>query len=408
MRRNRKRSESRSRNRNHGRTRARAADPAEPAEPSRPWWSDLPEAPAGSEWLDDLSDSEVERELKKRERAEARAARRGRRRRPRELTAEERAYLEARRKANARMGFLFHLVPYAATCLFLLLVAGFRAFLSVAIFWGIGVVCHWFAVQAPELRRRWVEDEVNKKLTTSVHQERRVLKTEHNRSVEELTASIAHEIRNPITAAKSLVQQMGEDPRAGENIEYAKVALEELDRVEKSVSHLLKFAREEEVRVSDMTMSDVIEAALDTFQDRIVALDVEILKDLDSRGAMRGDPEKLRRVIINLFSNALDALEQSATVGPRVEIQAGENLAGTEVWVRIRDNGPGMEPEKVEKIFKPFYTSKANGTGLGLAITKKLVDAHGGSIEAVSQPGQGAEFVLTFPKAGPSEASASA
>jgi two-component system sensor histidine kinase HydH len=242
----------------------------------------------------------------------------------------------------------------------------------------------------------------------TVHQERRVLKTEHNRSVEELTASIAHEIRNPITAAKSLVQQMGEDPRAGENIEYAKVALEELDRVEKSVSHLLKFAREEEVRVSDMTMSDVIEAALDTFQDRIVALDVEILKDLDSRGAMRGDPEKLRRVIINLFSNALDALEQSATVGPRVEIQAGENLAGTEVWVRIRDNGPGMEPEKVEKIFKPFYTSKSNGTGLGLAITKKLVDAHGGSIEAVSQPGQGAEFVLTFPKAGPSEASASA
>jgi signal transduction histidine kinase len=226
--------------------------------------------------------------------------------------------------------------------------------------------------------------------------------------VEELTASIAHEIRNPITAAQSLVQQMGEDPRAGENIEYAKVALEELDRVEKSVSHLLKFAREEEVRMSDMTMSDVIEAALETFQDRIATLGVEIRKELDVRGAMRGDPEKLRRVIINLFGNALDALEQAGTAEPRVEIQAGENLAGTEVWVRIRDNGPGMDPTKVDRIFKPFYTSKANGTGLGLAITKKLVDAHGGSIEAVSQPGQGAEFVLTFPKAGPAESGASA
>jgi signal transduction histidine kinase len=374
----------------------------------RPWWSDLPEAPSGAEWLEDLSDAEVQRELRKRERAEARAARRSRRRRPRELTTEERAYLEARRKANARMGFIFHLIPYAATCLFLLIVAGFRAFLSVAIFWGIGVVCHWFAVQAPEIRKRWVEDEVNRKLTTSVSQERRVLQTEHNRSVEELTASIAHEIRNPITAAKSLVQQMGEDPRASENIEYAKIALEELDRVERSVSHLLKFAREEEVRMSDMTMSDVIEAALDTFQDRITALGVEIRKELDGRGAMRGDPEKLRRVIINLFGNALDALEQAGTPSPRVEIQAGENLAGTEVWVRIRDNGPGMEAEKVEKIFKPFYTSKSNGTGLGLAITKKLVDAHGGSIEAVSHPGHGAEFVLTFPKSGPSEAGVSA
>jgi two-component system sensor histidine kinase HydH len=287
-------------------------------------------------------------------------------------------------------------------------VAGFRAFLAVAVFWGIGVVCHWFAVQAPELRRRWVEDEVNKKLSTSVSQERRVMQTQHNRSVEELTASIAHEIRNPITAAKSLVQQMGEDPSASDNIEYAKVALDELDRVERSVSHLLKFARDEDVRMSDMTMSDVIEAALDTFQDRIAALGVEIHKELDSEGAMRGDPEKLRRVIINLFGNALDALEQAGTAAPRVEIQAGENLAGTEVWVRIRDNGPGMEPDRVEKIFKPFYTSKTNGTGLGLAITKKLVDAHGGTIEAVSQPGGGAEFLLTFPKAGAQEPGASA
>jgi len=374
----------------------------------RPWWSDLPEAPPGAEWLEDLSDSEVERELRKRERAEARAARRSRRRRSRELSPEERAYLEARRKANARMGFVFHFIPYAATCLFLLLVAGFRAFLSVAIFWGIGVACHWFAVRAPEIRKRWIEDEVNRKLSTSVSQQRRVLQTEHNRSVEELTASIAHEIRNPITAAKSLVQQMGEDPRAGENIEYAKVALEELDRVERSVSHLLKFAREEDVRISDMTLSDVIEAALDTFGDRITALGIEVHKELDGRGAMRGDPEKLRRVIINLFGNALDALEQAGTPHPRIEIHAGENLAGTEVWVRIRDNGPGMEAEKVEKIFRPFYTSKSNGTGLGLAITKKLVDAHGGSIEAVSAPGHGAEFVLTFPKSGPTAAGASA
>jgi len=400
MRRNRHRPEGASRSRSRSRRRDASA--------SRPWWSDLPEPPEGAEWIDELSDSEVERELRKRERAEARAARRGRRRRTRDLTPEERAYLEARRKANARMGFLFHLIPYVATCFFLLLVGGIRAAFAVAVFWGIGVACHWFMVQAPELRRRWVEDEVNKKLTTSVSQERRVLQTQHNRSVEELTASIAHEIRNPITAAKSLVQQMGEDPRAGENIEYAKVALEELDRVEKSVSHLLKFAREEEVQMSDMTMSDVIEAALDTFQDRIASLGVRIEKELDADGAMRGDPEKLRRVIINLFGNALDALEQAGTVEPSVTIQAGENLAGTEVWVRIRDNGPGMDPDKADRIFKPFYTSKANGTGLGLAITKKLVDAHGGSIEAVSQPGQGAEFVLTFPKAGPAESGASA
>jgi signal transduction histidine kinase len=64
----------------------------------------------------------------------------------------------------------------------------------------------------------------------------------------------------------------------------------------------------------------------------------------------------------------------------------------------VKDNGPGIEPEKLDKIFSPFYTSKSSGTGLGLAISKKLVDAHGGSIEVDSAPGSGTEFILTFPK----------
>jgi len=83
---------------------------------------------------------------------------------------------------------------------------------------------------------------------------------------------------------------------------------------------------------------------------------------------------------------------------PRIEVAMGENLAGTEVWVRVKDNGPGIDAEARRKLFSPFYTSKAGGTGLGLAICRKLVDAHGGSIELNSSPGHGAEFLLTFPK----------
>jgi signal transduction histidine kinase len=113
---------------------------------------------------------------------------------------------------------------------------------------------------------------------------------------------------------------------------------------------------------------------------------------------MRGDPEKLRRVLINLLGNALDALEGAGTPGAKIEVTSGENLAGTEVWVRMRDNGPGIDPEALQKIFSPFYTSKEEGTGLGLAISKKVVDAHGGSLEASSTPGAGAEFLLIFPK----------
>ncbi len=316
-----------------------------------------------------------------------------------ELTPRERAYKEAKAAANRRIGFLSHLIPYVVVNLFLLLVAGPRAAFWTAIPWGVGLSLHYFfAIVAPDLRTRWVDREVDQRVGVDVSRQRVALEGQQAKRIEELSASIAHEIRNPITAAKSLVQQMGEDPAATDNVEYANVALEELERVERSISHLLRFARDEDIQISEVHMADVVLSALETFRDRLHDIGVTVQQDVQEAGAMKGDPEKLRRVIINLVGNALDAFREAETPDPTLHIQAGENLAGSEVWVRLRDNGPGMEPERLTKIFSPFYTSKQTGTGLGLAITKKVVDAHGGSIEAHSDPGQGTEFVLTFPK----------
>jgi two-component system sensor histidine kinase HydH len=324
-----------------------------------------------------------------------RPRRRGRRR----LTPEERAYRAARRRANAKLGFVFHLIPYLAVCTFLLVVAGFRAAFATALFWGIGLAFHYFgAVAAPGLRRRFIEREVRREVAESGPRERRSIEGRHARSLEQLSASIAHEIRNPITAAKSLVQQMGEDPASHDSVGYARVALEELDRVERSISHLLRFAREEEIQIADLRLADVIDSALESFRDRFDRLGMSAVREVDTEGAMRGDAEKLRRVVINLVGNAVDALEESRTPDPEIRVSAGENLAGTELWLRISDNGPGIDPEQLHQIFSPFYTSKSKGTGLGLAISRKLVDAHGGSIQAHSQPGQGTEFLLSFPR----------
>jgi signal transduction histidine kinase len=320
------------------------------------------------------------------------------------LTREQRLYREARRRASLKLSFVTHFIVYAAVCFLILSVAGFRPAFYAALGWGIAIVVHYFsAVVAPDLHRRFVEREVKHEVERSVSAERRTLQDKHAQSLEQLSASIAHEIRNPITAAKSLVQQMGEDPAAEQNVDYAHVALEELDRVERSISHLLRFARDEELSIREMDLLEVVDSALESFRDRIGRLGVSVGRDVATDGAIRGDAEKLRRVIINLVGNALDALEQAQTPEPRIEVIAGENLAGTEVWMRIRDNGPGIEPEMLQKIFSPFYTSKANGTGLGLAISKKVVDAHGGSLEVSSAPGAGAEFLLTFPKANGAE-----
>jgi signal transduction histidine kinase len=115
---------------------------------------------------------------------------------------------------------------------------------------------------------------------------------------------------------------------------------------------------------------------------------------------MRGDAEHLRRVLINLVGNALDALEEAGTSSPVLQVMSGDNLAGDAVWVRVRDNGPGIDDATRAKIWSPFYTTKASGTGLGLALSRKIVDAHGGEMELHSAPGEGTEFVLTFPKDG--------
>jgi signal transduction histidine kinase len=317
-----------------------------------------------------------------------------------QLTPEERALRRAHETAERKTEFAGNAFWYLAVTLALIVFIPPVGWI-LGLVWGLGLAKQAYELEfEPRLRKRFVEQEAEKLVHASLSRQRRDLEGVHAKSLEQLSASIAHEIRNPITAAKSLVQQMGETPTATENVEYARVALEELQRVERSVSHLLRFAREEETGFERIGMAEVVDSALESFRDRAERIGVEIDAQTDRPGEMLGDPEQLRRVLINLVGNALDALDESLTTHPRIEIRTGENLAGSEVWVRIRDNGPGVDVAAVEKLFSPFYTSKRNGTGLGLSISKKIVDAHGGDIEVRSSPGDGAEFLLTFPKHG--------
>ena len=317
----------------------------------------------------------------------------------------ERLVARAHRRANQRISFITHFGCYLATLAIILVTTrSLRVVAIVGLCWGIGIFCHYlWAMTAPALRDRWVEQEVGARSVRGVKTERRQVETRSRRSLEDLSASIAHEIRNPITAAKSLVQQMGEDPGSNENLEYAETALSELDRVERSISHLLRYARDEEPRFEVMELRSVAMAAVDGLRDRATSLGIELIIDFDRPGEMRGDAEKLRRVIENLISNAIEAIRTEQTTSPRVEVLGGENLAGTEIWLRVIDNGPGIAPADRERIWSPFFTTREEGTGLGLALSRKAIEAHGGRIELVSDSTpadsrQGTEFILSFPK----------
>jgi signal transduction histidine kinase len=323
----------------------------------------------------------------------------------RKLSPEDEAMREARAAVARRLGFLSHAIPYAVVCTFLLFVAGFRPAMIVAMSWGVGLAIHFFfALVAPDLRRRWTEEEVGRRIPVAVAHNRLELEDRHARNLEHLSASIAHEIRNPITAAKSLLQQMGEDPHSMENVEYASVALQELERVERSISHLLRYARDEDLRPESVALVDVVQSALEALHERIGRSDVAVRVDANEAGTLVADPEQLRRVVLNLVSNALDAVDGQRTPPPRIDVEAGKNLAGTEVWLRVRDNGPGIEPEKRDEIWTPFRTTKVNGTGLGLPLVRKIVEAHGGVVEIDVPNGPGVEFLVTLPRRALAEA----
>ncbi len=317
------------------------------------------------------------------------------------MSAEEAALAEAHQAADEKVALWGRVARLAIVAVPLLVFIPLVGVL-VAFIGGIPLARRAYRIYyEPRLRERFIDEEVAKRVDSSVRVEREALEGEHARSLERLSASIAHEIRNPITAAKSLVQQMGEDPVSGENVEYARVALAELERVERSIAHLLRYAREEDMRHERTALADVFDSAIETFRDRTSREGVEITREYDGEVMVEGDPEQLRRVAINLLNNAMDALVAERVPKPGIRISMGENLAGTEVWVRIADNGIGMNAEDRDRIFEPFYTSKSDGTGLGLPITRKLVEAHRGWIE-ISDPGpgqRGTTFVLTFPKA---------
>lgn len=307
-----------------------------------------------------------------------------------ELTAEESARALGDAKASFVTELLGLVVVVAVLSQFVPVIAAIVGF-----FGGLHLLGHLKdKILYPSLRRRWIDRELS-----SMSAQRRRVGGGHTRQMEELSASIAHEIRNPITAAKSLVEQVGEEPNSADNVEYAQVALEELNRVERSISHLLRFAQEEGMELGEVRVDDVVDSALQALSDRVEKSGVRVETDIQTDSTLLGDAEKLRRVLLNLVGNALEILSESQTPQPRIDVQAGENLAGTEIWIRVRDNGPGMSPERVERIFSPFYTARQGGTGLGLAVTQKLVSAHGGEIEVDSELGKGTEFIVTLPRA---------
>ncbi|MFN8643741.1 MAG: HAMP domain-containing sensor histidine kinase [Candidatus Binatia bacterium] len=312
-----------------------------------------------------------------------------------DAASDEQVLQRARKRARAEMGFYSHLLWYlgivALLALINLLTTSYPWFLWPALGWGVGLFSHYMGTFGSRvMRERYFEPAVERE----VRRERVVMQSEKQASIDELSSTLAHEIRNPIAAAKSLVQQMGENPTSVENVEYAKVAVEELDRVEKRISHLLRYAKEEDYRFEHVNLAGIVDASLTQLRAKLDAAGVRVVRHYIGGPTINADKEKLKQVFANIVDNAIDALGGNAAER-RVELFI-EN-GGKRATVRLRDNGAGIAADQVERIFNPFFTTKDTGTGLGMAIARKIVEAHEGTVDVVSEPGRGTEFAVTLP-----------
>lgn len=211
----------------------------------------------------------------------------------------------------------------------------------------------------------------------------------------ELTAGVAHEVRNPLGVIRASVQLL-EDARCEPSriFEAAEVIKQEIDRLDRVIKALLDFGRPSKPTLLDTDLMSVLEDVV-LFTNRFAKqADVHIsLVPENDVPLVSGDPDQLKQVFLNLVTNAVQAMDEG---GGEIEITL--RCEGDYVLVAVRDTGPGIAPEDVPKVFDPFFTKRAEGTGLGLTIVHRIIDEHGGHIE-VESTREGTEFTVSLPVA---------
>lgn len=233
-------------------------------------------------------------------------------------------------------------------------------------------------------------------LASTVAAQRSLAHAEKLAAVGELAARVAHEIRNPVTAARSLAQQLCREPTSPLNAEHAALIVEEMERVEHRIAGLLQYARKEEFRPEPVDLSELARNAGRAFAARFEEGGVAFECNANGPVTASVDRERIRQVLVNLLENALDAVALQESRHVSLAIAGGNGTAE----IRLTDNGPGVAPEALGRLFEPFFSLKPKGTGLGLAIAKRIVEAHGGELSAHPVETGGLQFVVKLPAAG--------
>ena len=210
----------------------------------------------------------------------------------------------------------------------------------------------------------------------------------------EMAAGLAHEIRNPLGGIQLYASILRKDLAGKEDsLQIIRKISDGVKRVEALVGQVLQFSREMVVNLRETDLADIINQSVELAQCRFADRGVTCVVNGPKSLVIKADPLMLGQAIVNLLNNAAEACDAGATVrldyGP-----PSENEEARQYRIVVRDQGPGIPSEILDRIFNPFFTTKDEGTGLGLSIVHRIIEAHEGTITAANDPAGGARFEI--------------
>ncbi|MHB1126345.1 MAG: two-component system sensor histidine kinase NtrB [Bacillota bacterium] len=206
-----------------------------------------------------------------------------------------------------------------------------------------------------------------------------------------MVGALAHELRNPLAAAKGLMQLMGRKRDPKQVAAYTDLVTREIDRVTQLLNEFLLLGKPAKIAAEPLNMVELLREALPLFEAEAYGSEIDILTEFDDIPQILADSGQIMQVVLNLVRNAIEASDRQG----KVALSLRRSPSG--LTFEIKDNGPGIPPEIIHKIFEPFFTTKERGTGLGLPVCQAIVYNHGGEISAYNQPNGGAVFSVELP-----------
>jgi PAS domain S-box-containing protein len=233
-------------------------------------------------------------------------------------------------------------------------------------------------------------------ITNRVQMEKKMRESERMAYIGQITTSLSHEIRNPLSAVKMNLQILKKNPQImGNDRRRIDISAKEVNRLEGILEEVLDFAKPLQIKTGWVDINSIVMAALELLDMKFAEAGMDIVTDLDTNlSKIKADGERLGQAFINIFLNALEA----SSYGSKIEIQTAfrSNKEG-EVAVIIADEGHGISSQHTSEIFKPFFTTKSSGTGLGLSNAQRIIEAHGGRIDVENRPNPGSFFKIYLP-----------